>query len=77
MLNLAWPKGSKETLFVKNGLTGQRLITLMHVQIRPVGGARALYLELPTQYHHLDPSNGSAVKLLQYWGIITRSGSAI
>ena len=43
---------------------GQKLITLMHVQIKPVGGARALNLELPTQYHHSDPSN--AVKLLQY-----------
>ena len=56
----------------------EKRITLMHVQLKPVVGARAIDLELPTQYHHLDPSNEwSAVKLLQYWGIITLSGSAI
>ena len=52
-------------LVYKKQINGQKLISLMHVQLRPVSGARAL--ELPTQYHHLDPSNRwSAVKLLQY-----------
>ena len=44
-LSLDRPKGSSDTSFVKNGWTGQKLI---NIQLWPVGGARALELELPT-----------------------------